>query len=132
MGWVRFNPNPLGRDTGDCVVRAIAKVTDSSWDAAFMALTTTALQIADMPSKNTTWGEHLRRMGYQQSPVFNGPCYTVADFCRDNPTGRFVLAIDGHVVSVVDGNWFDTFNSAGMIPLYAWKCPECNRNKEDK
>lgn len=127
MGWVHYNPNPLHRDTGDCVVRAIAKITGGSWDDAFMALTTTALEIADMPDKNTTWGEHLRRMGYQQRPVFRGAGYTVADFCRDNPKGKFVLAIDGHVVAVIDGDWFDTADSGGMVPIYAWSCPVCEK-----
>ena len=29
--WVQCNPNPLGRQAGDCVVRAIAIATNSSW-----------------------------------------------------------------------------------------------------
>ena len=28
--WIRCNPNPLGKTTGDCVVRAIAIATDQS------------------------------------------------------------------------------------------------------
>ena len=29
--WIRCNPNPLGKQTSDCVVRAIAIATDASW-----------------------------------------------------------------------------------------------------
>jgi len=28
--WIRCNPNPLGRQTGDCVIRAIAIATDQA------------------------------------------------------------------------------------------------------
>lgn len=131
MAYVHFNPNPLGRDTGDCVVRAISKVMGQTWDEAFIDLSGTALQIADMPSKNTTWGEHLRRQGFQQMLVGHGPDYTVADFCRDHPQGRCVLAIDGHVVAAVAGDWFDTFDSGGMVPIYVWFCPTCEQKEDD-
>ena len=29
--WVRCNPNPVGRETGDCVIRAVAVATGQSW-----------------------------------------------------------------------------------------------------
>lgn len=34
--------------------------------------------------------------------------------------GRCVLAIDGHVVCVVDGFYFDSWDSCGEIPIYYW------------
>ena len=33
--WIRCNPNPLGKETGDCVIRAIAIVTEQSWREAW-------------------------------------------------------------------------------------------------
>ena len=36
--WVRCNPNPLGKETGDCVIRAIAVATNQSWREAYWAL----------------------------------------------------------------------------------------------
>ena len=120
-----YNPNPVRRDTGDCVIRAIAKVTGTDWDTAFDAVCATAKALADMPDKNTTWGEHLRRLGFQQFLIGKGAYYTVEDFCRENPRGRYVLAIDGHVVCAIDGDWYDSFDSGGMVPIYVWYCSTC-------
>lgn len=33
MGFSYFNPNPEGKQVGDCTVRAIAKATGKSWDS---------------------------------------------------------------------------------------------------
>ena len=46
--------------------------------------------------------------------------YTVRDFCEDNPLGTFVLAIHEHVVCVVDGDYYDSWDSGGEIPIYYW------------
>ena len=36
--WVRCNPNPLGKQVGDCVIRAVAIATDKSWREAYREL----------------------------------------------------------------------------------------------
>ena len=33
-----FNPNPEGKQVGDCTVRAIARATGQSWDATYIGL----------------------------------------------------------------------------------------------
>lgn len=51
--WVKCNPNPLGKTTGDCVVRAIAIATDQSWRKTYRHLCDIGDRQADMPnSKN--------------------------------------------------------------------------------
>jgi hypothetical protein len=45
----------------------------------------------------------------------------VADFAEENPLGEFVLAINGnpgHVVSVIDGDWLDIWDSGEEIPAF--------------
>ena len=44
--------------------------------------------------------------------------FTVKDFCRDNPQGIFVLCLDGHVVTVMHGNYYDAYDSGDEIPLF--------------
>lgn len=47
--------------------------------------------------------------------------YTVEDFCIDHPNGKYLLAIDGHVVTVIAGFYFDTWEDSGReIPIYYW------------
>ena len=47
-------------------------------------------------------------------------CYSVRRFAEEHPKGRYLLALDGHVVAVVDGHYFDTWDSGDEVPVYYW------------
>lgn len=76
-----------------------------------------------MPSANHVWGAYLRRHGFRRYalPDVCPDCYTVADFCRDHPSGVYVLALSGHVVCVEDGDYYDTWDSGAEVPAYYWQ-----------
>lgn len=38
MAFIHFNNNPVGRSTGDCVVRAISKALNLGWETAHLML----------------------------------------------------------------------------------------------
>ncbi|MBR0092838.1 MAG: hypothetical protein IJP92_14190 [Lachnospiraceae bacterium] len=38
-------------------------------------------------------------------------CYTVERFCEEYPEGTYLVATGTHVVAVVDGNYYDAWNS---------------------
>lgn len=121
-GYREFNPNPFGARRGDCTVRAITKALGISWHDAYWGICEEGAELADMPDANHVWGSYLQRNGFRRATLPNTcpACYTVRDFCRDHPTGTFLLAIDGHVVTVVDGFYYDTWDSGDCVPLYYW------------
>ena len=110
--WKKFNPNPSARRVGDCVIRAICKALDIDWETAFSGVMVKACQLSDMPSANVVWGAYLRDHGFRRNIVDDHSqyVYTVDDFCRDHPVGTYILAIDGHVVCVQDGFYWDTWD----------------------
>ena len=122
MAWVEYNPNPRRNRVGDCAIRAIAKATDQDWEMAYTGLYVKGYSMGDLPSANSVWGAYLRDRGFKRAIVPNTcpDCFTVEDFCRENPRGMFVLALDGHVVTVVDGDYFDSWNSGNEPVLYYW------------
>ena len=71
---------------------------------------------------NHVWGAYLKSKGFKRGILPNDcvDCYTVNDFCTDNPKGVFILAISGHVVAVSDGKYYDTWDSGDLIPIYFW------------
>ena len=117
-----FNPNPCNNRVGDCTVRAISAATGRTWQETYVALCLEGYCLGDMPSANHVWGAYLRRMGFKRRvlPDECPDCYTVADFGRDHPRGTYVLAISGHVVCMIDGDWLDSWDSSDQVPVYYW------------
>lgn len=124
MGVFRsFNLNPRTAKVGDCAVRAIAKALDIGWYQAYVMLVTEGLTQCDMPSANNVWGAVLRQNGFRRAsiPAECPDCYTVGDFIREYPTGTYVVALKNHVVTVIDGVLYDTWNSMDENPIYFWR-----------
>lgn len=124
--WESYNANPVNKRVGDCTVRAISKVLGQSWYQTYTDLCLQGFVMADMPSANVVWGAYLRSKGFERYTLPNEcpDCYTVNDFCRDYPTGNFVLALNSHVIAVENGRFFDTWDSGNEIPVYYWKRKE--------
>lgn len=113
-----FNPNPCGCRVGDCTVRAISKATGKEWQIVYCALAAYGLHSHDMPSANRVWGQYLRDLGFRRYPI-EEDC-TVEEFCRAHPEGTYILAIEGHVVCVQDGFYYDSWDSGQEMPIYYW------------
>ena len=122
MAYIYFNPNPLGKRVGDCVIRAIGKLTGQDWETVYRDIADAGFELCDMPSSNAVWAAYLKRLGYRRFviPDTCPTCYTVRDFCFDNPQGKFLLATGSHVVTVVDGDYYDAWDSGDEIPVYFW------------
>lgn len=45
-------------------------------------------------------------------------CYTVEQFCEDHPKGLFVVAVQGHVLTVLDGDYYDAWDSGKETPIF--------------
>lgn len=120
--WIEYNPNPTGRRVGDCAVRSIAKALRTDWEDAYRLIASNGYAMGDMPSSDSVWGAVLRQNGFYKKAIPNScpDCYTVEDFCRDNPVGVFVLGFGGHVATVVDGDLYDSWDSSREIPVYVW------------
>ena len=48
MGYRYYNPNPSGRMVGDCVIRAISKATNRSWEEIYVKVAIQAMNSADL------------------------------------------------------------------------------------
>ena len=121
--WVQFNPNPLGKSVGDCVIRALSRVLDKGWVWTYIELCIQGLLMADMPSSNAVWGAYLRRKGFHKEniPDTCPDCYTIADFSNDHPKGTYAVCTGNHVVAVIDGSVFDSWDSLRETPIFYWR-----------
>lgn len=123
MSYIYHNANPLSKNVEDCVIRAISTVLDEDWNNVFLDLTAEAYMFKDLINSNVVWGSYLIYLGFEK---FNIPntcpiCYTVKDFTRDHPKGRFVLGDGQHAIAVIDGNYYDTYDSGDKIVLFYYE-----------
>jgi hypothetical protein len=81
------------------------------------------MKLADMMDANHVWGEFLFENGFRRYIIPNEcpTCYTIRDFCRDYPKGEYILATGSHVVAVVDGDYYDSWDSGDEVPIYYWR-----------
>lgn len=122
MGYKYFMNNPCGAKVGDCAVRAISKVLNISWEDAYSKLAINGFKMCDMPSSNTVIASVLRQNGFYREnlPDFGNSGYTVREFAEDNPIGTYVLGLGNHVVAVIDGDYWDSWDSGSENILYFW------------
>ena len=118
-----WNPNPTGKNVGDCTVRAISKALEQDWTETYIGLALQGMMMGDMPSANVVWGAYLRSKGYTRHLIPDScpDCYTVGNFAEDHPEGVYILALSSHVVCVEDGEIWDSWDSSGEVPLYYWE-----------
>jgi hypothetical protein len=120
--WEMYNPSPSGRNVGDCSVRAIAKALNITWVEAYSLIAAYGFSMQDMPSSNAVWGAVLKHSGFKRHVIMDTcpDCYTIGDFADDHPHGTYVVGTGSHVVTVIDGVIYDSWDSANEIPVYYW------------
>lgn len=118
--YIYQNQNPDGKITGDCVTRAVSLAQGISWDEAYLALMLAGLFAHDRADKGYVWIDYLTRHGYRRHIIPNTcpDCYSVREFCIDHPKGTYILGTGSHVVTVIDGNYYDTWDSGAEIPIF--------------
>ena len=123
MAYVYYNPNKNGNDTGDCVIRAISNVLNQSWSDTYWDLCHYGFMMGDWGDNNKVWDSYLRSRGFKRRVIPNTcpDCYTVKDFCIDYPYGVYVLSTGNHTVSVKDGNYYDSWDSGSLNPIFYYE-----------
>lgn len=121
--FVYTNPNPNKKLVGDCVIRAVSIVLDQTWLETYDGITAVGRELRDMPSSNAVWDAYLRDKGYVKHiiPDTCPECYRVADFCWDHPSGDYLLATGTHVIAVLNGDYYDTWDSGDEVPIYFYE-----------
>lgn len=126
MAYIEKNPNPRGARVGDCVVRALSIASGKDWERVYIELAIHGFTMGDMPTSNAVWGSYLADSGYSRYAIPNTcpACYTVSDFCADNPHGTFILGTGSHAVAVIDGDYYDAWDSGDEVPIFFWRKEE--------
>lgn len=118
--WIKYNNNPQGKNVGDCVIRAIALFLNQDWDTTYIELAVKGYSMADLQSADNVWNAYLIDKGCNRHIVQSecDECITLRDFARIYSQGRYMVFVGEHVVTVIDGSYFDTWDSGDCTPIY--------------
>lgn len=119
------NKKDLKDKYGDCTIRALSKALGLSWIETFdMTLPfcreyqTSNIFNADTQIER----EILDRIGFAYYGISNkkgSKRPTVASFAKEHKNGIYIVKVANHVVAVVNGNYYDTWDS-GYKSLYGY------------
>lgn len=120
MAFIKENLNPEEEITDDCVVRAISKVLGDTWEETYIGVVMSGLKHHDLFQKGYVWMDYLTGKGFKKYSIPNTcpDCYSIRDFCADHPRGTYLLGTGSHVVAVIDGDYFDSWDSGEEVPLF--------------
>lgn len=115
-----YNPNPLKKETGDCVIRALCKATGNSWDDVFNSLVSLAFDEKVMPNNDNVWKKYIKAHGFVYNKFKRGTDRpTVQEFATKHKKGTYVLSIANHLVTCQDGYYYDIWD-CGHKTLYGY------------
>lgn len=122
-----YNPNPKKReDACDCVVRALCKATGQDWNTVFIELSKLGIELKAMANSDVVWKEYMNRNGFKRISIKvtkGSKRPTVTSFSNDNRNGTYILQVAGHLVTVENGYFYDTWD-CGNKSLYAYYMKE--------
>lgn len=111
--WVEFNPNP-GKNTkaSDCTIRAYCAAEKLSWDEAFEIASQVAKDNAWMPNDKAMVEKIITdKFGYEMCKLEKDEKkMTVSEFAIKYNVGTYLVEIARHLVAVVDGQYYDTWD----------------------
>ena len=128
----KYNVNPKGKKTGDCVVRAIAYASNRSWEEVFTELNKISVKVYSMPNEKNVYEKYLADLGFSKMPQpkkSNGTKYLVGEIDKLIDTNKYdvVISMANHLTCADSNNLIDI-----------WDCRKktignyYTRRKEDK
>lgn len=115
MEFIKYNNNPKNKKTGDCVIRAIATATNSSWEYVYSKLAELGIKQGLMINDSKNWQKYLESLGYikQKMPRRpDGTRYTLEEFATElaEENKIYIVKLAGHLTVIKNKNLIDTWN----------------------
>lgn len=122
--WEYYQPNKkdLKDDYGDCVIRALTKALGKEWLEVFDELVPISREEQCPYNCKPCYERYILSKGFTYSGISNGKGSkrpTVKEFANSHKNGTYILRVAHHLVTVVDGKYYDTWDS-GSKSLYGY------------
>ena len=120
--FVYYNNNPRGLTVNDCVTRAITLGSDLPYEEVKEKLWLTASLFNCDKLCKFCYSRFIETvLGY---PQVNCDEMTIGEFADKNPFGKYLVRIQGHLTTVVNGDVWDIWDCRDEFCDIAWQCIE--------
>lgn len=123
MGYIEFNNHPKELKTTDCVVRSMSKAFDKDYLETRRELNRVKRELGFKSYKERKFiYKYLNN--YERiilKAVKGQPRVRGYDFAEKYSKGTYILSMAGHLVTLVDGNIYDSWDSRYKVVYTAWK-----------
>lgn len=121
--WINCNPNPKRKHVPDCVIRALVIALNKSWYDVHDELCALSREECSVTCDDDVWGKYLYQMGFVPFllPETCPSCITIKRFCIMYPRGIYIIGTGNHAVAVIDGDYYDSWDSGDEIPSFFWR-----------
>jgi hypothetical protein len=109
---------------GDCVIRALTKVLDMSWMEVFNDMLPVCTEYQALHNNQIVYTEYLKSKGFIYVGISNKKGTkrpAVKSFAKDHKYGTYFITVANHVVAIVDGCYYDTWDSGEKSIYGYWK-----------
>lgn len=121
--WIKANPNPAKKEVPDCVIRAVCIALNKPWLETSDELYEVARKDYSVTSDDNVWGHYLYQLGFKPIllPHDCPKCVTIDQFTKMYPYGIYIIGTGYHAVAIINGNYYDSWDSGNEIPTFFWK-----------
>ena len=116
------NKKDLKDKYGDCVIRALTKALNMEWLQVFDEMQPISREMQVPFNCRPCYEKYIESKGLKYIGISNKKGTkrpTVDRFAKDHTTGTYILRVAHHLVTVVDGIYYDTWDS-GEKSLYGY------------
>lgn len=111
--WLNYNPNPKTDKANDCSIRAYCAAENLKWDDAYDIACQYGKLNYMMPNDSKNCANILtEEFGYTYHKLKKEEKgQTVKEFAINHPEGIYVLDLPKHLVAVLNGEYYDSWDS---------------------
>lgn len=121
--WIYANPNPEQKQVPDCVIRAICIALNKPWLEVSDELYSFARREYSVTCDDNIWGHYLYSLGFEPFllPLSCPRCTTINEFTKMYSYGVYIIGTGKHAVAIINGNYYDSWDSGNEIPSFFWR-----------
>ena len=120
MKFIFYNRNPLNKVEEDCVIKAISTALDKDYYIVQEKLYAIA-QLYECEALCECCYRYLLEQYYDLERIEDYQGCTVKEFADENPTGIYLIRVDGHLTCVIDCVNYDLWDCSNEIVDIIWR-----------